>query len=116
MSQQIDLRQAGLLLRLVKILSIECGVPLKKITLSSSVMRDLGIDGLDAWELMERLKQEFFIEMSEVDYEPYFGDEAGYNPIRLLSERLRQTAEKIPEITVADLLHVILDRRWNLKR
>lgn len=114
MCKQVDWAQAELILRLLKIICYETGVPLKKITYESSLLHDLGIAGMDGWMLMERLKSEFGIEMEEEDYLPYFGDELGYNPIGALIDKIRGSEVDIPRLTILDLLNSILLQKFSV--
>lgn len=114
MRKQMDWEQAELILRLLKIICLETRVPFNKITYESSLLHDLGIAGLDGWELMEKIKSEFGIEMEEEDYLPYFGDEAAYNPIRVIIEKIRGADVDIPRLKVSDLLNSIFLKKWSV--
>lgn len=115
MSQSLD-DQNERVLRLIKLLCIDEGIPIHKIELGASLYHDLDIAGLDGWNLMDRIREEFDIDMTSKDYESYFGDELPFNPFfsvwRWVSGR--NPTQAVPRLEVQDLLRVIATKRWEV--
>jgi hypothetical protein len=102
-------------LKLIRILCVDLGVPINKVEMDASLGHDFGIAGMDGWELMERIKREFEVDMTEDDYLPYFDDELPYNPFRHMLDSIRgiDRANEIPRLELGRLLKIIKDRHWS---
>ena len=66
-----------LLLKVRKVIAEQTGFPERKVTANSRIGWDLDVDGDDAEELINRLDQEFPIDMTKFPYDFYFGIEGG---------------------------------------
>jgi hypothetical protein len=82
----------------------------RKITLATDVAWDLGVDGDDAQEFVRRFADQFSVDMSEFDFDMYFGGE-GFDPIRLTKSLLAGRRTKA-RMTVELLFCAVKQRRW----
>ncbi|MDX3966548.1 MAG: DUF5958 family protein [Bradyrhizobium sp.] len=101
-------REAWLLESLLSFVRAET-LTRKQITLGTDVAWDLGVDGDDALDFMRRFSDQFNVDMSEFDFDMYFGGE-GFElsgPVKtLLGWRT-----KVP-MTVELLFGAANERRW----
>lgn len=63
-----------------------------KVSLSSSVNLDLGVDGGDGLELIRAFGDEFAVDVSDFPYSRYFGPEAS-NPFALVGTLFRAAVQ-----------------------
>ena len=56
----------------------------KNLSLDTRIGQDLGVDGDDAIELLEEYSRRFSVDLSEFQYNDYFGPEAALNPFYLI--------------------------------
>lgn len=97
----------------------ETGMKPSKLTLSTRLMHDLGIDGDDAVEFFEHFEQEFGVNLSDFPYHRHFGPEGldlfGVKLTRfiwrLFNLEYPYTYEYIP-ITIKDLIAAAHAKRW----
>jgi hypothetical protein len=108
-------------------ISQECGVSIQKLSLQTTLLGDIGIDGCEAVEFFEKFSQEFEVDMSEFDIDKHFGSE-GYPlhillllPIHLIIFVIRyllhlrdihEIAGFTP-ITIADLVKAAESGKWH---
>ncbi|WP_316205374.1 DUF1493 family protein [Bradyrhizobium sp. SZCCHNS3004] len=76
----------------------------------TDIARDLGVDGDDAAEMIQRFQHEFGIEMSEFEFDRYFGRE-GFSLIGFLKNLLLSHPNKKP-LTIKMLCDVAKKGRW----
>ena len=93
------------LLKLILFLSEQTLVKASKITESTRIGEDLGVDGDDAVELLLEYSRIFKVDLSEFKYDEYFGPE-GCNPFLIPVYLLGMRKMKI--LTVGDLMGGIL--------
>ncbi|MBU2714257.1 DUF1493 family protein [Zooshikella harenae] len=76
-----------------------------KLTPSTRIFHDLGVDGDDAVELLEAYSEKFQVNLDKFSINQYFGEEAPLNPLDLVTYLLRGKlqADKKP-LTIKDLL------------
>lgn len=94
------------------------GVDRHQLRLRTTIFGDLGVDGEDAAELMERFARRFHVDLTGYDHWRYFGPE-GFNPVATLWVALRQlvglsseeAAGKDP-LTIQDLVAAARTGRW----
>ena len=84
------------------VLSTEHGIPSKKVTLASGIPTDLGVDGADAWELIEKTEETWKIKLS-FDFLTHFGPESG------LFQKEPASPMKVGDLV--DLIHEALVNR-----
>jgi acyl carrier protein len=90
----------------------------KYIEPGSRIHHDLGLDGMDAYDLMVKLQDQFDVDMTNFDFHMHFGiDEDNPNPVlwiyRALVGRNKSSKRKhkIP-ITIMDLYEAAKTKRW----
>lgn len=81
----------------------------KKLSVSTELLRDLGIDGDDAREFMVRFENEFNVDMSSFNGSDYFGAE-GFDFFKSL-KALVARGGKSP-ITLGRLVEAAETRSW----
>lgn len=52
-----------------------------KISMSTELGKDLGVDGDDAVELLEKFSNKFQVDLSAFQFDQYFGGEASFDPL-----------------------------------
>ena len=57
--------------RIVALVADEVGVPRGRVRWSTTLFGDLGVDGIDAEDLIERFAAEFHVDLSEYDHRRY---------------------------------------------
>jgi len=101
------------------------GVKRERVTPTSTLYGDLGIDGTDGWELIKKFGQKFQVDLSGVRSDHYFGPEGLpiYAPIIWLwfvvslPFRKRQSPEEdagLKPIRISDLILAAQEKRWTL--
>ena len=97
--------------QLVKFLSNEMSVGIERISLDSRIAQDFGVDGDDGVELLDNYSKKFNVDLSQFNYDEYFGPEGSLTPfsfIRYLFANFCQSTKKnTKEIIVKDLLNGI---------
>lgn len=90
----------------------ELGVRPEKLAPGTRIMHDLGADGIDGWDLIERFRERFGVDMSEFKFDRHFGAE-GCDPFMYLYCVLfaRDRLKFVP-ITVDDLVEAVERGRW----
>ncbi|MBS0243081.1 MAG: DUF1493 family protein, partial [Proteobacteria bacterium] len=73
--------------RVRTVIADEIGIGLDKVRPFSDISHKLGVDGLDAENLLARVIKEFSIDMTGIQYERHFGPEGAFNPLALLTRR-----------------------------
>lgn len=86
----------------------EAGFKHHQISLQSD-LRNLGIDGDDAIELMNKFSQEFSVDMSKFDFKRHFSPE-GFNPFLILFPSWWR--RKLQSITIRDLVKAAETGVW----
>jgi acyl carrier protein len=91
--------------RIIDLVHRETSAPKDRIHLHSELGDDLGIDGADGWELIEAFAKEFEVDISEFQWDRYFGPEAGFNPILwLIQWAIGRLPKKLEPITIQNLV------------
>jgi acyl carrier protein len=101
------------------------GVKRQRLTLASTLLGDLGIDGADGWELVKGFGQKFQVDLSAFRADRHFGPEGLpiYAPFILLwwliswPFRKKQSPEEragLTAIRVSDLITAAREKRWTL--
>ncbi|WP_409998028.1 MULTISPECIES: DUF1493 family protein [unclassified Bradyrhizobium] len=81
----------------------------RSLTEQTDIARDLGVDGDDAVEFLQRFQSEFGVDMSGFRFDQYFGGE-GFSLIGFL-RGLSSAARKKP-LTIKMLCDVVARGRW----
>jgi len=105
--------------RIAAFVADEVGVPRGRVCWSTRLLGDLGVDGMDAHNLMERFAAEFHVDLGEYEHDRYFGPEAGTNPVAFLWMVLVNLLAPTPEqaaglrpLTIGDLAAAASAGRW----
>lgn len=101
-------RDAGLLESLLSFVRAET-LTRRQITLATDIARDLGVDGDDAREFVRRFADQFNVDMSEFDFNMYFGRE-GIELSGLIKSLLGRSTKA--SMTVELLFGAAKERRW----
>jgi len=101
----------------IDIVAEESGKRKNQISLDSTLLDDLGVDGDDAWELLERLHERYKVDFSEFEFMRHFRNEPCLKGptylIRKLKYQDEHTAAGKTPITVAALVAACEKRAWN---
>jgi len=89
-------------------------VPKKKISETTTLARDLRVDGDEAGDFMVAYADRFKVNLTDFVFVKYFGVEAGFDPFAYLYLKIFRPEEfRKPEITVADLVSAAKAGKWN---
>lgn len=84
-----------------------------KISLSTELGKDLGVDGDDAVELLENFSEKFQVDFSAFEFDRYFGGEVSFDPFAWFAAILSRTAVcNLEPLTVQDLVDSAKAKRW----
>jgi acyl carrier protein len=108
--------------RVKEFVAMERATAVGTITLDTTLLGDLGVDGADGWELIEAFGKEFEVDLSEFDASKHFGPEAGAFPPLFFIQLFREFILKqdphsiagVSPITVQDLVDAAEKKRWLL--
>ena len=90
----------------------ELRVAPERLRPDTQLLRDLGLDGADATELMESYAGKFGVDMGSFESTRYFGPEAGFSPLVWLWSIFRGAKTNLTPLTLADLQASLEARRW----
>jgi acyl carrier protein len=99
------------------------GVQRERLTLTSTLYGDLGVDGADGWELIHEFGEKFHVDLSEFHFDHHFGPEGlpFYAPFMwlwwLISWPLRkkqspEDAAGLKAIRISDLILAAESKKW----
>lgn len=89
---------------------------LEKICWETRLGEDLGIDGDDASEFFENFSKEFEVDLSNFQFDKYFGSEAGFDLLLAMWQIFfDEPKQKLETITVKDLITAAIAKKWNNK-
>ena len=112
-ADKTDARNDKILERIQDLIAQQMRIKIENVTLEARLQRDIGMDGLDAWEFIETFVTEFPIDMTEFSFHDYFGSERGFDPIVFLWHKLRgRKKNQLIPITVQDLWVSAKSGRW----
>ena len=83
----------------------------RDIAPDNRLLEDLGIDGADAFELLDEFAERFHVDMTGFRPIEYFGPEAGWSPLVLLYRWFRRPPKTEP-LYVRDLVSAVEAGRW----
>lgn len=78
----------------------------------TKLRKDLGLDGDDAYEFMAAFSSKFDVNLASFQFDRYFGDEAGFNPILFLIRKIFKQSDEKEEITLGRLQESIKEKKW----
>ncbi|MBJ7406376.1 MAG: DUF1493 family protein [Bradyrhizobium sp.] len=104
-----DIDDAELLESLLSFVQTET-LTRRQIILATDIARDLGVDGDDAHEFICRFADQFKVDMSEFDFDMYFGGE-GFDLVGLIKSLVVGRSTKAP-MTVELLFRAAKQGRW----
>lgn len=79
----------------------------------NTIIQKLRIDGGDADDLMVEYAEKFHVDLSDFDFEKYFGPEGAFNPVYYLYMLLfRPSKLKQTDISVAELVDAAIAGKW----
>jgi acyl carrier protein len=92
----------------------------ERLSLDTTLLGDLGVDGDDGWRLIAAFAEEFDVDMGGFVFTKHFCNEGGANPILLFESLVRQFLAKedlhqiagVTPITIRDLVEAAGSRRW----
>src|SRR5690349_11119641 len=61
--------------RVMLFVSKTAGVNIDQLNPDTTLFADIGLDGADAWELMDAFGREFNVNLSDFEFDDYFGPE-----------------------------------------
>ena len=86
----------------------------EKVTLDKSLFHDLGIDGDDAFDLINGFAVEFNISLEGFDFQKYFGTEAASGPIAFFVELVtKKESQKLHRLEISDLVRAASNGRFS---
>ncbi len=106
------MNDATLEARIIIFIVEQTNANLEKISLETRLAEDLGIDGDDALEFFENFSQEFQVDLSNFQFDKYFGYEAGFDPLITF---LNRPKHKLETITTKDLVMAAIANKWYKK-
>ncbi len=101
--------QTDILNKIVELLSDTTGIDKRKISQNTSLNKDLGMEGDDAFEFIKKFALIFNVDISEFDFERYFIRE-GFNPVGLIKFIFKRKKMK-DLLTLADLEQAVIKRK-----
>jgi acyl carrier protein len=100
------------LAQVIGLVANQTGLPPAKIAPTSRLREDLGVDGDDAEELLEAIRDEFGVDFADFKLARFFACEPHlFSPVIRLWSWLRGD-EPLRSMTVAHLARVALSRAW----
>lgn len=95
------------------------GVPSERISLSTTLFGDLGVDGEDGSDLLVAFGEHFNVDLSALDVTKHFGSEGiwPWAPLYWVVLWLRsgtpEQKARLSPITIADLVRAAESGKWN---
>ena len=97
-----------------KFVASERSIPADNVTLEKSLFHDLGIDGDDAVELINRFAIRFNVNLEGFCFRKYFGPEGAPGPITFLSEVFwKKQSGKLLRLEISDLVRAASDGKFS---
>jgi acyl carrier protein len=100
----------------LKLISEESGVSVFDISPESTLLGDLGIDGDDAWSLLESCSENFGLNLKNFKFQAHFRNEPCFKGPLYFFRKLKlgdeHLAAKKEKITVASLIQACKNGSW----
>lgn len=87
-------------------LSEETGISIDDISIKSDLLKDLGVDGDDAVELIVKFGEKFGVDIKKFNYQDYFGPECAFFPLFFLMPSWWKR-KHMKSLTVSDLIDAV---------
>lgn len=83
-------------------------ISVEKITLEKSLFHDFGVDGDDAFDLINGFSEKFNVSLKGFEFQKYFGNEAASDPVTFFFELFKkEKSGKLLRLEVADLVRAV---------
>ena len=106
----------SVVLSVIDLISDHTGIKKSKLTEESTLGRDIGLDGDDAVELFEKLKNKFDVDFSALNMDEYFAPEHDLWGMKNLFNKLFRKEKFIDreekEIRISDIVNAIKKGYW----
>ena len=100
----------------IKIVAEKSGKPASSISESSTLLGDLGLDGDDAWEVIERCHDKYNVDFSSFYFSKHFRNEPCFKGIvyfyRKIKYKDEHIASKKEPVTVSQLIKSCESGSW----
>lgn len=101
---------------IISIISKEANIAIEKITLESTLLGDLKLDGDDAWEVFEQCQKKFNVDFKMFNFNKHFRNEPCFKGFtylfRLIKYKDEHMASGKAPITVAQLISACRIGYW----
>jgi len=98
----------------LEFVSNRLAVPSAKLSMTTRLGADLGLDGDDASEFMAEFAAKFDVDLSEFVFDDYFAVETAFNPIGFLFRLFRKgEATTVTDVTIDDLNQAAGSKNWS---
>ena len=98
--------------KVIAFVAAELCVKTQEISLETDLLKDLGVDGADAVELLEKFSDEFHVDVSGLDLRKSFGPEGGANPFCFLVPSWWAWHRNRKPITIGDMVRAVESGFW----
>ena len=85
---------------------------LEKQSSNTSINLDLGIDGDDAVEFLEKFSARFSVNFDSLEFSKYFLQEGRINSFGAYLNKYMETNENFEELTIGDLVVSVINNRF----
>ncbi len=86
------------------------------MTIESTLLGDLGLDGDDAWEVFEKLQSKFGVDISSFEFERHFRCEPCFKGVFYFLRKLKYRNEHVAAckepVTIAQLVNACEKKVW----
>jgi acyl carrier protein len=105
---------SDILARILAFVAEETATSPERISLETSLQKDIGVDGDDAEELMEKFSETFQVDMKEFQIDKYFYPEhyLVFSPLKLVQWLFGDGPPLTASIRIADLVKAAECHRW----
>lgn len=104
-------------LEIIELISKETGYPTSNIHENSTLLGDIGLDGDDAWDVLENCHEKYGLKLDNFDFQRYFRNEPCFKGLIYLYRKLKYKDEHLASnkvaITIADLAKACELGEWN---
>lgn len=101
----------------IRIIAEESGKRPEDIHIQDTLLADLGIDGDDAWAVLERLHDELGVDFSKLNFSSYFRSEPCFKGLVYYYKRLKGQDQHVASgknpITVGSLVEAGSNGYWS---
>ncbi len=98
--------------QVVAFVAHELAINASRLTATTDIVRDLGVDGADGADFMLAFGERFRVDLSSFDVSRYFGPEAAFNPLAMLFPGWWRQRRLLHPLTVGALIQAAKDHTW----